>query len=318
MPRARDSFSLGHVKVRPGAQRDVLLPITRLVTGGDVSLPVRAVHGKEPGPVVWVNGAVHGDEVVGVEIIRQVLGSLSPKTMRGTLLAVPVVNVLGFMAGDRYLPDRRDLNRSFPGSTRGSLAGRLAHLFMTQVVSKSEVGIDLHTGADRRANHPQIRGDLDDPRTLHLARAFGAPVILHARLRDGSLRQAARERGACVLLYEGGENLRLDPYAVDAGVAGVRNVLAALGMIDSPERTETEPTTRECRSSEWVRARRSGMLRLDVALGAEVTDGERLGTLYDAFGRTLRAVYASRSGVVIGRTEAPVVHRGDAVVHIAS
>ena len=171
MPRARDSFSLGHVKVRPGAQRDVLLPITRLVTGGDVSLPVRVVHGKEPGPVVWVNGAVHGDEVVGVEIIRQVLGSLSPKTMRGTLLAVPVVNVLGFMAGDRYLPDRRDLNRSFPGSTRGSLAGRLAHLFMTQVVSKSEVGIDLHTGADRRANHPQIRGDLDDPRTLHLARS---------------------------------------------------------------------------------------------------------------------------------------------------
>lgn len=317
MSRARDSFSLGHVKVRPGAQRDVLLPITRLVTGGDVSLPVRVVHGKEPGPVVWVNGAVHGDEVVGVEIIRQVLSGLNPTTMRGTLLAVPVVNVLGFMAGDRYLPDRRDLNRSFPGSTRGSLASRLAHLFMTQVVSKCEVGIDLHTGADRRSNYPQIRGDLDDPRTRELAQAFGAPVILHARVRDGSLRQAARERGACVLLYEGGENLRLDAYAVEAGVAGVRNVLAALAMIGPPKAPPPNTPTRECRSSEWVRARRSGMLRLEVSLGQQVSDGERLGTLYDAFGRTLRAVYASRTGVVIGRTEAPVVHRGDAVVHIA-
>jgi predicted deacylase len=206
---ARPSFGIGTVRVRAGSTREVGLPITRLVTGADVSLPVRVIHGREDGPTVWVNAAIHGDEVVGVEVIRRVLARLSAKTFRGTLIAVPIVNVLGFMAGERYLPDRRDLNRSFPGSARGSLAGRIAHLMMTEVVAKCEVGIDLHTGSDRRTNLPQVRADLDDPKTLKLAEAFGAPVIYHARLRDGSLRSAALDSGATVLLYEGGRGLAL-------------------------------------------------------------------------------------------------------------
>ena len=226
---ARESFAIGTVRVRAGTSRALELPITRLVTGAEISLPVRIIHGREDGPTVWVDAAIHGDEVVGVEVIRQVLADLDPKTFRGTLIAVPIVNVLGFMTGDRYLPDRRDLNRSFPGSARGSLASRIAHLFMEEVVAKSEVGIDLHTGSDRRSNLPQVRADLDDPRTRALAEAFAAPVMLHAKIRDGSLRHAARERGATVLLYEGGENLRFDDYAIDAGVAGVRRVLAVLG-----------------------------------------------------------------------------------------
>ncbi len=147
--------------------------------------------------------------------------------------------------------------------------------------------------------------------------AFGAPVMLHARIRDGSLRHAAREQGAKVLLYEAGENLRFDDYAVEAGVVGVRRVLAALGMTDPVDEPPVEPS-RECRSSGWVRARRTGILHLDAHLGQKVSDGERLGTLFDSFGRTLRAVYANRDGVVIGRTEAPLVNSGDAVVHIAS
>ena len=175
--------------------------------------------------------------MVGVEVVRQVMAGLDPKTFRGTLVAVPIVNVLGFMTGDRYLPDRRDLNRSFPGSARGSLASRIAHLFMREIVAGCEVGIDLHTGSDRRSNLPQVRADLDDPGTRELAAAFGAPVMLHARIRDGSLRHAAREQGAKVLLYEAGEPLRFDDYAVEAGVIGVRRVLAALGMtepVDEP------------------------------------------------------------------------------------
>lgn len=312
---ARDSFPMGQFRVRPGATKDVELPVTRLVTGADVSLPVRVIHGREDGPTMWVDAAIHGDEVNGVEIIRQVLADLDAKTLRGTLIAVPIVNVLGFMAGDRYLPDRRDLNRSFPGSQRGSLASRIAHLFMSEVVAKCEVGLDLHTGSDRRSNLPQIRADLDDPGTLELARAFGAPVALHARIRDGSLRHAARERGAKVLLYEAGENLRFDDYAVDAGVVGVRRVLEQLGMVDLPE--TDHPPTRECRVSGWVRARRTGILDLDAKLGQEVADGERLGALVDSFGKTLRAVYANRDGVVIGRNEAPLVNSGDAIVHIA-
>jgi uncharacterized protein len=286
-----------------------------MVTGADVSLPVKVVHGREDGPVVWVDAAIHGDEVNGVEAVREVLTGLDPKTMRGTLIAVPVVNVLGFMNGDRYLPDRRDLNRSFPGSARGSLASRIAHLFMEEVVAKCEVGIDLHTGSDRRSNLPQIRGDLDDPRTRDLALAFGAPVMLHAKVRDGSLRHAAREQGATALLYEAGENLRFDDYAIQAGVIGVRRVLAALGMTDDPQMAH--PPSRECRQSGWVRARRTGFLRLDARLGQVVADEERLGSLVDTFGKTLAAVYANRDGVVIGRNEAPLVNSGDALVHIA-
>ncbi len=313
---ARESFAIGTVRIRPGTIRNLELPITRLVTGSDVSLPVRVVHGRDDGPTVWISAAIHGDEVVGIEVIRQVLADLDPKTFCGTLVAVPIVNVLGFMASDRYLPDRRDLNRSFPGSARGSLAGRIAHLFMTEVVAKCEVGLDLHTGSDRRSNLPQIRADLDDPLTRQLAEAFGAPVMLHAGIRDGSLRHAAREQAAKVLLYVAGESLRFDRYAIDAGVLGVRRVLAALQMTGPVDEAPPAPSA-ESRTSGWVRARRTGILDLDAQLGQLVTDGERLGALVDSFGKTLRLVHANRTGIVIGRTEQVLVNSGDALVHIA-
>ncbi|WP_353950838.1 succinylglutamate desuccinylase/aspartoacylase family protein [Knoellia sp. S7-12] len=336
----RSSFAIGAVKVRPGHTREIGLPITKLVTGSEVSLPVRVVHGRHDGPVVWINAAIHGDEVVGVEVIRRVLETLSPRTFRGTLLAVPIVNVHGFMAGDRYLPDRRDLNRSFPGSPRGSLAGRIAHLMMREVVDKCEVGIDLHTGSDRRTNLPQIRADLEHPRTRALAEAFGAPVMLHAKLRDGSLRAAARESGATVLLFEGGEAMRFDQWAIEAGVAGVLRVLAALDMIDATVTTSAAATATATataaagsgagalalpapppglvsRRSGWLRARRTGIVHLDATLGQRVEVGDRLGGLSNSFGRTLRLVKADRAGVIIGRTTAPLVNRGDALVHIA-
>ncbi len=313
---ARPSFEIGPIRVRPGQAKAVSLPITRLVTGADVDLPVRVVHGREDGPTVWVDAAIHGDEAVGVEVIRQVLADIDPKSMRGTLIAIPIVNVLGFMTGDRYLPDRRDLNRSFPGSARGSLASRIAHLMMTEVVAKCDVGIDLHTGSDRRTNLPQIRADLEDARTRELAEAFAAPVMLHAKIRDGSLRAAAREAGATVLLYEAGEAWRMDAWAIDAGVRGVRRVLAALGMTEPVDEDPPAPSQASYRSS-WVRARGTGMLHLEVALGEHVTEGQRIGGLFDSFGKRVRLVHAERSGVVIGRTEAPVVNSGDAVVHVA-
>jgi len=315
-PAARPSFAIGTVKIRPGHSREMGLPITKLVTGAEVTLPVRVLHGRQDGPVVWLDAAIHGDEVVGVEVIRRVLATLSPKTLRGTLVALPIVNVHGFMSGDRYLPDRRDLNRSFPGSPRGSLAGRIAHLMMREVIDKCEVGIDLHTGSDRRTNLPQIRADLDDPRTRSLAEAFGAPVMLHAKLRDGSLRAAARERGATVLLFESGEAMRFDQWAIEAGVTGVLRVLAALDMID-PVADVSAAQSLVSRRSGWVRAGRSGIVHLDATLGQRVEVGDRLGGLSDSYGRTLRLVRADRAGLVIGRTTAPLVNRGDALVHIA-
>lgn len=312
----RESFEIGSVRVRAGRSQALSLPITRLVTGAEVDLPVRVLHGRDEGPTVWLSAAIHGDEAVGVEVIRQVLAEVSPRSLAGTIVAVPIVNVLGFMNGDRYLPDRRDLNRSFPGTPRGSLASRIAHLFMTEVVARCEVGIDLHTGSDRRTNLPQIRCDLDDERTRSLAEAFAAPVMLHAPLRDGSLRAAASEAGAKVLLYEAGEAWRMDEFAVAAGVLGVRRVLAAMGMTSPPEGDQPGEVL-ESRKSGWVRARGSGMVHLDCKLGDQVSKGDKLGGLFDGFGKRVRLVHADRPGLVIGRTEAPVVNRGDAVVHIA-
>ena len=317
--QSRPSFAIGNVKVRTGARQEVSLPITRLITGAEVSLPVHVLHGREDGPTVWVDAAIHGDEVVGIEVIRRVLGMLSAKEIRGTLIAVPIVNVIGTMTKDRYLPDRRDLNRSFPGSARGSLAARIAHLMMTEIVAKCDVGIDLHTASDRRSNLPQIRCDLEDERTRDLAEAFGAPVIYHARLRDGSLRSAAREHGARVLLYEAGEAWRFDEWAITAGVDGVLRVLTRLGMIDRPATlADPERPSEVCWRSSWVRARRTGILGMNVALGEHVTAGQRLGELHNSYGRRLAIIKADRDGIVIGRTEAPLVNSGDALVHIGS
>lgn len=314
---ARESFAIGQVRVRPGSRKDVELPITRLVTGGDVSLPVQIVHGKYDGPTIWVSAAIHGEEVMGVEVVRRLLATLNPKHLHGTLMAVPVVNVLGFMTGDRYLPDRRDLNRAFPGSPRGSLASRIAHLFMEEVVSKCELGIDLHTAADRRANLPQLRGDVDDARTYELAKVFGAPVMLHAKLRDGSLRQAATEAGSRVLLYEAGEAMRFDEISIGTGVAGIRRVMAYLGMLDEDLVDPPAAPTLESRESGWIRARGTGIFQLECELGDVVESGRRLGRTSDTFGRGGRLIRADRDGIVIGLTRAPIVNAGDGLVHVA-
>jgi predicted deacylase len=319
----RPSFSIGDLDVTAGRSAIGELPVSRLVTGTRISIPVNVFHGRQDGPVIWLSAAVHGDEIGGVEIIRRALGSIDPRTLAGTIVAVPIVNVHGFLNGDRYLPDRRDLNRSFPGSPNGSLAARIAHLFMTEIAARSDVGIDLHTGSDHRTNLPQIRADLDDARTRDLAIAFGAPFMMHAKLRDGSMRAAATTKGATVLLYEGGEAWRFDRPAIDAGVAGIGRVLTRLGMVESSDEpmaldgsVAAEPPA-ESRSSSWVRVRRSGIALINVELGQIVERGEVIATVRDSVGRQLSRTRAPRSGMVIGHTQQPLVNQGDAIIHIA-
>jgi predicted deacylase len=235
--------------------------------------------------------------------------------MAGTVIAAPVVNVHGFNTNDRYLPDRRDLNRSFPGSSRGSLASRIAHLFMKEVVKRSDVGIDLHTGSDLRTNLPQIRCDIDNARTLELARVFGAPIVIDARLRDGSLRQAAAEEGKTVLLYEGGEASRFDPVAIAVGIAGVMRTLNYLGVtsIETPD----APPCLFSRSTSWTRAARSGIVHLDARLGERVLAKQQVATIYDPFGKVLSRIRARHDGIIIGHSQRPLVNRGDALSHVA-
>ena len=312
----RPPFSLGELTVAAGRRGFGDLPIAKLVTGSQISLPLQVLHGKAEGPTVWISAAVHGDEIGGVEIVRRVTAHLDPKQMHGTVIAVPVVNVHGFLNGDRYLPDRRDLNRSFPGSPNGSLAGRVAHLFLSQIVERCDVGIDLHTGSDHRTNLPQIRADLDDPSTLELAEAFGAPVMLHSRVRDGSMRGSATDMGKTVLLYEGGEAWRFDQEAIKVGTAGVLRVLAKLGVTDFDSDQEV-PTPTASRRSRWLRTRRSGIAALDIALGDVVKKGQQLGVVHDSVGRRLGRLNAPIDGIIIGHIQHPLVNQGDAVIHIA-
>lgn len=231
---------------------------------------------------------------------------------------MPVVNAYGLIHESRNLPDRRDLNRSFPGSETGSLAGRLANVFMQEIVMKCTHGIDLHTGSNHRTKLPQIRANLDDDETSWLAHSFGVPVLINSSLRDGSLRAAAGEIGVSMLLYEAGEALRLDEVSIRAGVAGITSVMRALGMLRPSRSSNKKPSVPfVARSGRWTRSPESGRLRLDVALGARVKKGDILGFIDDPKEGFVCEIRAANNGIVIGRLELPIVHEGDAVYHVA-
>lgn len=310
-------FEIGGQKVAPGTRAIVDIPISLLSNHTPVNLTVNVIHGKRPGPVLFVSGAVHGDEIVGVEVIRRVLKSAALRGMRGTLLAVPVVNAFGFLNHTRYLPDRRDLNRSFPGHARGSLAAQLAHLFLTEIVEKSDFGIDLHSAAVNRVNLPQIRVNEDDPGIMEYAEAFGVPIILTSPLREGSLRQAGQEMNVPILLFEAGEGLRFDEMSIRAGVSGVLRVMRKLGMIS--QRTIREPRIPAFRSSSshWLRAPVGGLLRTFRQTGEFVHAGDVVAAVADPFGQTDEEVLAREDGLIIGRTNLPIVNQGDALFHVA-
>jgi predicted deacylase len=316
MPSTAQDFEIAGIHIAPGETRTLQIPVATLYTSAPVSLPVRVVRGRETGPTLFVSAALHGDEIIGVEIIRRLLMMPAVKRLRGTLLAVPVVNTLAFVHQSRYLPDRRDLNRSFPGSETGSLAARLAHQFLKEVVGRSDYGIDLHTGAIHRPNLPQIRADLGNPENLRLARAFGAPLLLNSEPTAGTLREYTTQKGIPVLLYESSEALRFDEVCIGIGVRGVLNVLHELGMLPGKSATPLhEPVI--AKSSTWVRAPASGILRVMAALGSEVTKGQVIGVVADPLGEKEWAVPSTTDGVVIGRLSLPLVYEGDAVFHIA-
>ena len=311
-------LTINGVTVKPGTRVSIDLPTGRLYTHTPLTVPVHVVSGKKAGPRLFISAAIHGDEINGVEIIRRFLKLPALKRLHGTIIAIPIVNVHGLINHSRYLPDRRDLNRSFPGSEKGSLAARLANTFMKEIVEKSTHGIDLHTGALHRDNLPQIRANLDDEETDRLARSFNAPVIISSNLRDGSLRECAAEYGIPMLLYEAGEALRFNEISIRAGVKGIVNVMRELEMLPpsrSTRKKHIEPVV--ARSSYWVRASESGILRAMVPLGARVKKNTLLGVVADPFGETEANVRAQYGGIVIGRTNLPLVNEGDALYHIA-
>lgn len=316
-PVTNRAITIGGVTVQPGTRRSIELEVGRLYTHSPTTMPVQVVCGRQAGPVLFVCAAIHGDELNGVEIIRRLLRLGGLKRMRGTLIAVPIVNLHGFIDKNRYLPDRRDLNRSFPGSETGSLASRIAHLFMREIVSQATHGIDLHTGAIHRGNLPQIRANLDDEHTRELAIAFGTPIILNAAIRPGTVRAAATGQ-VPVLVYEAGEALRLDEIAIRGGVNGIVRVMRKLGMLPPSKSKRPLPTPVIARSSAWVRAPQSGIIRSFVRYGQRVLRNDTLlGIVSDPYGEHETEIRAPFSGVLIGQLHLPLVNEGDAVFHIA-
>jgi uncharacterized protein len=311
------AFEFGGRSVAAGTRATIELEVSVLANNTRMNLPVHVVHGVKPGPVFFISGVVHGDEIQGVEIVRRVLASPELENMSGTLLAVPIVNSFGFLNHSRYMPDRRDLNRSFPGSDRGSLASLLADLFFSEVVLRAQYGIDFHTAALHRSNLPQIRMAPDDRDLLAMAEAFAPPVILTSKLRDGSLRQSALNNDVKVLLYEGGEALRFDDAAIEVGVNGTLRVLEHVGMIASAPRKSPHLVAAMSSSSSWQRAPEGGILHSLRRVGDKIAEGEEIGVVSDPLGNNAVPVLSDEDGIIIGRTNLPIVNRGDALFHVA-
>lgn len=294
------------------------LPVSDLYTDSPVELPVRVLTGKKPGPVLFITGAVHGDEIIGVEVVRRLLQSSRVKKInKGALILVPIVNLFGFILNSRYLPDRRDLNRSFPGSAGGSLASRVAYILMTEIVRKSTHGIDIHSGSFYRENLPQIRADTECPDTMAMAEAFGASIVISSDVRDGSLRESAQRKGVKILVYEAGEALRFDETSATIGVNGVLSVMEHLGMI-APDKNQEQNDIAYSKNAVWVRAPRGGILWDRAQLGAEVKAGDILGQLSDPFGDDPIPILSPESGILIGRSNLPTANEGDGLFHIAT
>ena len=315
--RHDDGFAIHDTVVAAGSSARVSIPISHQVTGLQASLALMVVHGAKPGPCIFVSGAIHGDEIIGTAVIQRLLERLQPSDIAGTIIFAPAVNIYGFIAHSRYLPDRRDLNRSFPGTENGSLAAQLAYCFLANVIDRCTLGIDIHSAAVHRYNLPQIRIAAGSSYLTELAMAFGAPIIIESPLRPGSMRALAAERETPMLLLEAGEALRFDRFSIETGVAGVLRVLAHIGMIEGDDGLEQVTVPLRASRSSWVRAPRGGVSRRARKSGDIVREGDVLASVAGLFGEGAEDLLAAFDGVIIGHATLPIVNQGDALFHIA-
>jgi predicted deacylase len=315
---SKECIVIGDEKIKPGERKTIFLPMPKLYDWTPMSLPIHVINGVENGPSLCLTAAMHGDEINGVEIIRRLLKKKGLKHINGSIIAVPIVNVYGFLYQERYLMDRRDLNRSFPGGPKGSLASILADIISTKILSQSTHAIDLHTGSNHRFNLPQIRGNLDMPGVENLALAFNVPVILHSAFRDGSMREYANEQGIPILVYEAGEALRFDELSIRTGINGILSVMVSLGMTKSGKYGLKKCTPTISRNSYWLRAPISGILRHIKKAGNRVSKGQTIAIIANPTSTEEYQLTAPLSGIIIGECMMPLVHSGQALFHIAS
>ncbi len=300
--------------IRPGQSKDIFLAVTESYSGMTVNIPVHVRRAKEDGPVVFVTAALHGDEINGTGAIRQLVQDDALELARGSVILVPVLNILAFDRHSRYLPDRRDLNRAFPGSADGSLAARMANTVFEEIVVRSDYGIDLHTAAIRRTNYPNVRGDLSHPEIKRIAEAFGCEIIMDGKGPAKSLRREACIAGCHTIVMEAGEVFKVEPGIVEASNRGVKNVLCELDMLETaPESPEYQVVVKK---SKWIRAEKGGFLEFHVKPGEVVEEGQALTTNTNLLGRDRYTVYAPYNGIVIGMTTLPAISPGDPICNL--
>ncbi|WFB37416.1 succinylglutamate desuccinylase/aspartoacylase family protein [Kiritimatiellota bacterium B12222] len=305
----------GKTHIKPGEKKRIRLEVGESYTGLSVRLPLLVWRGAEPGPAVFISSAVHGDEINGTGTIRELINHPGFKLKKGTLILLPVVNIIGFERHSRYMPDRRDLNRSFPGSETGSLTSRLANLVYTEIISRCDYGIDLHTAAVRRTNFPNVRADMDNPGCRKLAMAFGCEIIVDQSGPDGSFRKCATKAGCPTIILEAGEVWKVEPTYLETALRGITNCLSMLGMTNKAPEPCPEPKV--ITTTQWVRAGAGGFLQFHVSPGEFVTKGQLLATNAGLLGLEQESMYAPYSGVIIGMSTMPAVSPGDPVLHIA-
>ncbi|MCL7927109.1 MAG: succinylglutamate desuccinylase/aspartoacylase family protein [marine benthic group bacterium] len=301
-------------KIRPGESADLKLTVSKSYSGTSIRVPVHVWRGKKPGPAVFIAAAVHGDELNGTGTIRHIIQERPFDLIAGSLVLVPVVNILAFEQLSRYSPDRRDLNRSYPGLRRGSLTSRLARVIFDNIVARCDYGIDLHTAAVRRTNYPNIRADMDQEATARLATLFGAELIINSPGPVGSLRRSAVQAGCATMLVEAGEVWKVEPSVVEYTLRGIRNVLVGLQMIEGEI---VEPEFRVVvEDTKWIRAERGGFLKFHVHPGDPVDKGQPLATNTSLSGEDLYTLKAPKRAIVLGMTTLPAVSPGDPVAHL--
>ena len=308
-------FILNKKKIKAGENTNIQLHVARLPSGTVINLRIHVFRSKNPGPTLMVLGGVHGDEINGIEIVRRMVeGKMFQNLERGNVIAIPLLNVYGFINFSRDTMDGKDVNRNFPGNPNGSLASRVAAALTTHVLPLVDIGIDFHTGGGARYNFPQIRFTTGHPESQELAKVFSAPYLLSKTNIEKSLRKVMTEQNKTHLIFEGGEALRYDGFSIQHGIAGTQRVLQHLQMIpDAPAPTRK---TIVFEKSSWVRADKSGLFRWTQQSGAKVSKGEPLGFINDPYGENKSTVFAHRDGYIIGHNNVPVVSQGDALFHI--
>ena len=302
--------------IRDGENAIINLNIARLISGTAIDLPIYVYRSNKPGPIVLLSGGLHGDEVDGVEIVRRLIDQKTFSNLKcGSVIAIPIMNIYGFLNFSREVPDGKDVNRSFPGNKNGSLAARVAFNLTKSVLKEIDFGIDFHTGGANRYNYPQSRFAAEDTTAAEIAHVFNAPISLKSKLIDKSLRKEAYKMGKSIVVYEGGESMRFDQHSIEEGMLGAKRVLAHYGMINFSVGTRASTF---CEESFWVRAKNSGILRLEKTSGEVVKQKDVLGIITDPFGNFRTKIKAPKNGIIIGHSNAPLVNQGDAIFHIGS